>query len=175
MCAPQLDHSSSSGRPTPGGVSIPASRGDDFFSTASSSLSNGLSNLHNMGSGHSYSPKTSSLIDPVKLSESPGNGIWAPEPSMLEKMGLSRSSNSGSLFGAPPAQASSNIFNLLQQAPSAAKQQQMNMFSTSQQQQQQNQRMLYNLSTDGSSSMFGSTDNSSNRFQQQQQVNQTYV
>ena len=96
-------------------------------------------------------PPKPSLIDPVKLSESPGNGIWAPEPAMLEKIAFSRagtSNNGNNASSGFLANAPSNIFSMLQQSSSVANQRQMAYvpYSSSDRLAQQHQQLLFSLS-----------------------------
>lgn len=114
------------------GVRIPGSSGP-LYGTLANGQPRGGANGASGVAPYSTPPKPS-LIDPVKLSESPGNGIWAPEPAMLEKISLPRPGTSSN-------DASENFFNMLQQSSSTANQQQIPFLSHAdillQQQQQQ--------------------------------------
>ncbi|KAF2364439.1 Topoisomerase II-associated protein PAT1 [Trinorchestia longiramus] len=134
-----LHHENSSGRffedchneSQQDGVRIPQTGGNGI-SFSGGTLNNGLSSFMRSPPTYNTPPKPS-LIDPVKLSESPGNGIWAPEPSMLEKIGFSR--------GGMSDDADNHLHRLLNQT-NATHQQISNVISLHQRQQQQQQQML---------------------------------
>lgn len=116
-----------------------------------------------MSSAYSTPPKPS-LIDPVKLSESPGNGIWAPESTLLAGLSSFRGGAS------EPRMDNHNLMNMLNQTspmtPQHQQQQQppgMNMLS-----QQQRLQMLSMLPD--SSSNFASDVQRPNSVQQQHQM-----